>query len=88
MKDGNNVENGISALLSYPSAPAMSLNISNVSLRVFTTIKSLITVEASRMATSADMVSDKKGDNATLYISVKVGCIMNSDKNNAIAIKT
>ena len=88
MKDGSNVENGMSALLSYPSAPAISLNISSVSLRVFATIKSFITAEASEIATSADMLSDKKGERATLYISVKVGCIMNNDKNNAMAMST
>ncbi len=49
MKDGKSVENGISALLSYPSAPAISLNIKSVSLRVLATIKSFMTLDASIM---------------------------------------
>ena len=50
IKEGKSVENGISALLSYPFAPAISLNIKSVSLRVLATIKSFMTLDASIIA--------------------------------------
>ena len=66
----------------------MSENINRSVSRVLFTKKFLIILLPSVKATSADLLSLRYGDNASLLISVKVGDIIKKVKKSAIANNT